>query len=417
MIKTYKYRLYPTKTQQTFLNENFGATRFVWNQLVANFNNYGTSDYIKNLSETKLKEKHVWLKDRISYVLQQKRMDFFETTKQYFNKSRKKKLGRPKFKKKGVSADSIRIPGQSIGYSKAFNFDKQTLKIPKLKTKLKLKLDRTFTGQIKNITISKNNINEYYVSVCVEEEISQKVKTYKDIGLDLGLLDLAILSNGTKFENPKYFRETQAKLKRAQQHLARKTKGSARYLKQKLKVARIHKKISNQRNWYLHNISTYLVTKFDSIFVEDLNIAGMMKNRRLSKSIQDVSWSSLINMISYKSRWYGKELLKVNRFFPSSKLCLVCGTKNEQMSLDVRKWTCSCGVSHDRDINAARNILQEGLKNFHGVSGESPEYDRGEIIRPLDFLSERKSVADFDEAISFSTTKIDYNYERIKYYD
>ena len=404
MIKAYKYRIYPTKQQQTFLDENFGAARFIWNQLVANFNNYGTPDYIKNLSETTLKEEHVWLKDRISYALQQKSRDFFETTKQYFNKSRNKQLGRPKFKKKGISVDSIRIPGQAIDYIKAFDFDKQILKIPKLKTKLKLKIDRTFTGHINNITISRNNINEYYVSVCVEEETKHKKKTYRDIGLDLGLLDLAILSDGTKFKNPTYFRETQTKLKKAQQHLARKTKGSVKYLKQKIKVARIHKKISNQRNWYLHNISTYLVTNFDSIFVEDLNIAGMMKNKKLSKSIQDVSWSSLINMLSYKCRWYDKELLKVSRFFPSSKLCSVCGTRNEPMSLDVREWICSCGAIHDRDVNAARNILQEGLKTFHGVvnSGESPEYGRGEIIRPLDFFS-GKSRANFNEAISFST--------------
>ena len=402
-VKSYKYRIYPNKTQIIFLNENFGATRFIWNQLVANFNNYGQENYIKNLSEVQLKENNHWLKDRISYILQQKRIDFFETTKQYFNKSRKKKLGRPKFKKKGVCVDSFRIPGQAIGFQKAFDFEKSTLKIPKLKSKLKLKIDRTFSGQIKSITISKNNLNQYFVSVCVEEEIKSKVKTGKDIGLDLGLLDLVILSNGTKFSNPKYFRETQTKLKKAQQHLSRKTKDSSRYQKQKLKVAKIYKKITNQRNWYYHQISNYLVDKFDSIFVEDLNVAGMMKNRKLSKSIQDVSWSSLINMISYKSRWYGKELLKIGRFFPSSKLCSSCGTKNDQLDLSVRSWTCSCGCIHDRDVNAAKNILQEGLKVFHGVvSAESADDDRGEIVRPEDFLIGNLK-ADFDEAINFST--------------
>ena len=400
-IKSYKYRIYPNKNQTSFLNENFGAARFVWNQLVANFNNYGQENYIKNLSEKELKENNPWLKDRISYVLQQKRMDFFETTKQYFNKSRKKKLGKPRFKKKGVCVDSFRIPGQAIGFHKAFDFDKSTLKIPKLKSKLKLKIDRTFSGQVKSITISKNNLNQYFVSVCIEEEISPKMKTGKDIGLDLGLLDLVILSDGTRFQNPKYFRETQTKLKRAQQHLSRKAKGSSRYLKQKLKVAKIHKKITNQRNWYYHQISNYLVSKFDSIFVEDLNITGMMKNRKLSKSIQDVSWSSLVNIISYKSKWYGKELLKINRFFPSSKLCSSCGTKNEQLDLGIRNWSCSCGVKHDRDVNAAKNILQEGLRSYHGViSAESVDDDRGEIIRPENFLNFK---ADFDEAINSST--------------
>ncbi len=402
-IKSYKYRIYPNKNQVNFLNENFGAARFIWNQLIANFNNYGTDLYIKNLSETQLKENNHWLKDRISYILQQKRMDFIETTKQFFNKTRKKKLGRPKFKKKGVCVDSFRIPGQAIDYVAGFDFEKSTLKIPKLKQPLKLKIDRTFSGQIKSITISKNNLDQYFVSVCVEEEIKSKVKTGKDIGLDLGLLDLVILSDGTRFQNPKYFRETQTKLKKAQQHFSRKTKDSSRYNKQKLKVAKIHKKITNQRNWYYHQISNYLVSKFDSIFVEDLNVAGMMKNRKLSKSIQEVSWSSLVNMISYKCAWYGKELLKIGRFFPSSKLCSSCGTKNEQLDLGIREWTCVCGCIHDRDVNAAKNILQEGLRSYHGVvSGELPEYDRGEIIRPEDFLLGNLK-ADFDEAINFST--------------
>ena len=401
-IKSYKYRIYPTKTQSIFLNENFGAARFIWNQLVANFNNYGTENYIKNLSEIQLKENNPWLKDRISYILQQKRMDFFETTKQYFIKSRKKKLGRPRFKKKDICVDSFRIPGQAINYIAGFDFEKSTLKIPKLKSKLKLKIDRTFSGQVKSITISKNNLDQYFVSVCVEEEIKSKEKTGKDVGLDLGLLDLAILSDGTKFQNPKYFRETQTKLKRAQQHLSRKIKGSLRYIKQKLKVAKICKKISNQRNWYYHQISNYLVDKFDSIFIEDLNIQGMMKNRKLSKSIQDVSWSSLVNMISYKSRWHGKELLKINRFFPSSKLCSSCGTKNEQLDLGTRSWSCSCGVNHDRDINAARNILQEGLRSYHGVvSAESVDNERGEIVRPESFLLGNWK-ANFDEAINSS---------------
>ncbi len=400
--KSYKYRIYPNKNQAIFLNENFGAVRFIWNQLVANFNNYNTEDYVKNLSEKELKESNAWLKDRISYILQQKRMDFVETTKQYFSKSRKKKLGRPRFKKKGICIDSFRIPGQAIGYITGFDFTKSTLKLPKLKQPLKLKFDRIFTGQVKSITVSRNNLDQYFVSVCVEEEISNKPKTGKDIGLDLGLLDLAILSDGIRFQNPKYFRETQAKLKKAQQHLSRKTKGSSRYLKQKLKVAKIHKKISNQRDWYYHQISNYLVTKFDSIFVEDLNVAGMMKNKKLSRSIQDVSWASLVNMISYKSRWYGKELLKINRFFPSSKLCSACGTKNEQMDLRIREWTCSCGVCHNRDVNAARNILQEGLRSFHGVvSAESVEYSCGEIVRPESFLNWK---ADFDEAINSSIT-------------
>jgi putative transposase len=393
--------MYPTKEQQEFLDRNFGAARFIWNSLVANFNNYGTDSFIKNMTEADLKSDHPWLKEVISYALQQKRMDFFEFMKQHFNKKRKKKVGRPKFKKKGIAADSFRIPGQKMGYGTAFNFEIGNVKLPKIKKPVKVKFDRRFIGQVKSVTISKNKINEYYISVCVEEEIEQLPKTYRDVGIDLGLNDLLILSDGTKFHNPKLFRKTQAELKTAQKHLARKVKGSNRYLKQKLKVAKIHKEITRQREWYYHNISLWLVRNFDSIVMEDLNVGGMMKNRSLAKSIADACWSTLVGMISYKSKWYGKEVLQIGRFFPSSKLCSSCGHRYEgKMDLSVRKWTCSsCGTQHDRDINAAKNIYQEGMKRFHGlVSEELPDYSRGETIRPSWFILNQK--ASFNEAIS-----------------
>jgi putative transposase len=406
--------MYPNKEQQQFLDRNFGAARFIWNALVANFNNYGTDSFIKNMTEAELKSDHPWLKEVISYALQQKRMDFFEFMKQHFNKKRKKKLGRPKFKKKGVVNDSFRLPGQCLGYAKAFNFECGTVKLPKIKKPIKVKFDRQFKGQVKSVTISKNKINEYYISVCVEEEIEQLPMTYKDIGIDLGLNDLLILSNGTKFQNPKIFRETQAELKHAQRHLLRKTKGSNRYNKQKLKVAKIYRKIVRQREWYLHNISLWLVKNFDSIILEDLNVSGMMKNHSLAKSIADACWSTLVGMISYKSKWHGKEVLQVGRFFPSSKLCSFCGHRYEgKMDLSVREWTCSsCGTRHDRDLNAAKNIYHQGMKKFHGLimSEELPDYSRGETIRPSWFLNQKASFIeatskpiDFIEMRNYST--------------
>lgn len=390
-IRSYKYRIYPNKDQASFLDRNFGTTRFIWNQLVANFNNYGTEEYIKNLSEIQIKKEHDWLDECISYAIQQKRMDFFEFTKQFFNKNRKKKLGRPKFKRKGAANDSFRLPGQCLGYGKCFNFERNTIKIPKLKQPIKVVFDRVFSGIVKSITFSKTNINEYYISVCVEEEIKPLQKTYKDIGIDLGLTDLLILSNGTKFQNPKYFRETQAKLKKAQQHLSRKTKSSKRYLKQRLKVASIHKKISRQREWYYHNITTWLIRNYDTIILEDLNVSGMIKNRSLSKSIADASWSTLTNMLKYKSLWYGKEIHLIDRFFPSSKTCSHCGSRVEKMHLSIREWSChSCGTHHDRDVNAAKNIYQEGMKQLHGLlSSEPGDYSRGETIRPSWFLNQK----------------------------
>jgi len=384
-----------------FLDRNFGASRFIWNELVANFNRYGTDEFIKNLSEKQIKDQNVWLKEVISYALQQKRMDFFEFMRQYFNKNRKKRLGRPRFKKKGISNDSFRLPGQCLGYMKAFNFERNTIKIPKIVKPIKVRFDRRFDGQVKSVTLSKDNLGHYYISVCVEEEIKPLENTYKDTGIDLGLNDLLILSNGTKFQNPKLFRKTQAELKKAQQHLSRKIKGSNRYLKQKSKVAKIHKKISSQRSWYYHNISLYLVKNFDTIILEDLNVSGMIKNRRLSKSIADAAWSTLVGMIAYKSRWYGKEIFQIGRFFPSSKLCSSCGHKMGKMDLSIREWTCpSCGTSHDRDINAAKNIYQEGMKLLHGLlSEELPDYSRGETIRPEWFLK-GTMTASFDEATS-----------------
>ena len=399
-IRSYKYRVYPNRDQASFLDRNFGAARFIWNQFVANFNNYGTESYVKNLSELQIKKEHVWLNECISYAIQQKRIDFFEFTKQYFNKNRKKKLGRPKFKRKGVANDTFRLPGQCLGYGKCFNFERNTIKIPKLKQPIKVVFDRMFNGTVKSVTFSKTNLNEYYISVCVEEEVNPLEKTYKDVGIDLGLTDLLILSDGTKFQNPKYFRETQAKLKKAQQHLSRKTKSSKRYLKQKLKITATHKKISRQREWYYHSITTWLVRNFDSIILEDLNVAGMIKNRSLSKSIADASWSTLTTMLKYKSQWYGKEVYQIGRFFPSSKSCSCCGSQVENMNLSVREWTCSsCGTHHDRDINAAKNIYQEGMKQLHGLlSSEPGDYNRGETIRPSWFLNQK---AGFCEAMNY----------------
>lgn len=388
-LRSYKYRIYPNKSQRDYLEINFGTVRFFWNQLVANFLSCGSENFRKNLSEKELKIEFPWMKDAISYALQQKRMDFQETLKQHFSKSRKKKLGKPKFKKKGVSVDSFRIPGQALGYSKSVNFERGTIKIPKM-TPIKMSIDRKFKGELRSVTISKNNIGEFYASILVSEDIEFLPKSYKDIGIDLGLNDLLILSDGTKFQNPKYYRENQAKLRKLQKNLSRKIKGSSKYKKAKLKVGKHHKKITRLRDWYYHNISLYLVKTFDSIILEDLNVSGMLKNRKLSKSISDASWSTLVNMIAYKCRWYGKEIIQVGRFFASSKTCSSCGHIVESLPLSIREWECpSCNKRHDRDVNAARTIFKEGMMKNHGLlSEELPEYTHGEEIRPEWFFNQ-----------------------------
>lgn len=364
MIKrAYKYRIYPTKQQAAYLNEVFGSVRFVWNQLVANFNSWTPDGPNRPMNEKILKDmpEYSWLSESISYALQQKRIDFDEAKKQFFNKNRKKKLGRMKFKKKGVSRDSFRIPVASLGGMKAFNLEKGIVKLIKM-TPIKMVVDRKFTGTPKSVTVSKNKCNQYFVSILVEEEPESKQNTGRSVGIDLGLNHLATLSNGVQIENPRWFRKSQAKLKRAQQHLSRKVKGSNRYNAQKLKVARIHNKIANQRNYVLHNISSWLVNNFDTIIVEDLNVAGMKKSN-LAKSVSDASFSTLASMIDYKSKWYGRTFYKISRWYPSSKTCNCCGHKMDTMTLDIREWDCpNCGSHHDRDLNAAKNILDEGLK-------------------------------------------------------
>jgi putative transposase len=339
------------------------------------------------MSEKTLKDtpEFSWLNECISYALQQKRMDFDEAKKQFFNKNRKKKSGRMKFKKKGVSKDSFRIPGQSVGYSQGINFETSRVRCPKIGM-IKVVVDREFTGKALSYTFSKNKCGQYFVSILVECEPELKQNTGRSIGIDLGLNTLCVLSDGTQIENPRLFRKTQTKLKKAQQHLSRKQKGSARYEKQRIKVAKIHQKIANQRNWINHNISTWLVDNFDTIIMEDLNVAGMKK--MFGKSISDASFSSLINMIGYKSNWYGKTFHKISRWFASSKICNCCGHKmdKDQMTLDVRFWTCpSCGSKNNRDLNAAHNILDEGLRDLYQFTSEElSDYKRREVVRPAE---------------------------------
>ena len=382
VLRAYKYRLYPTKQQTDYLNRVFGSVRFVWNQLVANFNSWSAEGPNRPMNEKILKDtpEYGWLSDSISYALQQKRMDFDETKSQYFNKKRKTKLGRMKFKKKGVARDSFRIPAASMGGQKAIDLDNNRIKLPKM-TAMKMVVDREFTGIAKSVTISRNSVGQFFVSILVEEEVKVKTGVGRSIGIDLGLNHLVTLSNGVQVENPKWFRETQAELKRAQQHLSRKQKGSNRYNRQKQKVAKIHLKIKNQRNWAIHNLTTAIINTFDTIIVEDLNVAGMKK--LFGKSISDAAFGEILRQLEYKSNWYGRTFHKIDRWYPSSKTCNCCGHKMDAMTLDIREWACpNCDSHHDRDLNAAKNILDEGLRDLYGfTSDELADYRRGEEVR------------------------------------
>ena len=382
IYRAYKYRIYPTKKQAEYLRQTFGCVRFVWNQLVANFNSWSSDGPNRPMNEKILKDtpEYSWLNDVISYALQQKRIDFDETKKQFFNKSRKTRIGRMKFKKKGVARDSFRIPVASMGGQKAIDLDNGGIKLPKMGP-MKLIVDRKFMGTAKSVTVSMNRVDQFFVSILVEEDVKVKTGVGRSIGIDLGFKDLATLSNGIKILNPRWFRKSQAKLRKEQKHLSRKQKGSNRYERQRRKVARVHLKVANQRSWAIHNLTTAIINTFDTIIVEDLNVAGMKK--LFGKSISDAAFGEILRQLEYKSNWYGQTFHKVDRWYPSSKTCNCCGHKMGDMDLSIREWACpNCGTHHDRDLNAAKNILDEGLRDLYGfTSDELADYRRGEEVR------------------------------------
>jgi putative transposase len=273
----------------------------------------------------------------------------------------KTKKGFPKFKKKS-SKNSFGVPQNvKIEQSKVY--------IPKFMEGIDFIQDRPTKGILKSATVSKTPTNKYFISIlCDTGEVipdKKSIKSKTSVGIDLGLKDFAILSDGTKISNPKFLLTNEKVIKHLQKELSRKTRRSNRYKKARLKLALQHEKTANQRNDFLHKLSTEIVNRYDTICLEDLNIKCMIKNHKLSKAISDVSWSSFITMLTYKSEWKGKNLLKINRFDPSSKTCNSCGYIKKDLNLNDREWICpECGVIHDRDINVALNIKDFALKNL-----------------------------------------------------
>ena len=376
MLKSYKYKLKPSDEQIVLLNKHFGSIRFVYNfflnerkkEYETNKQSLNYSDNSKSLTELKKQEGYIWLNEINSQSLQSSLKHLDDSYNGFF----KKRTKFPKFKSKHTK-NSFKIP-------QFVKIENGKLKIPKFKEPIDLILSRSFNGTIKQCTISKTPTNEYFVSILVETEHIKYEKTGKSIGIDLGIKDFVITSDGYKYKNNRYTRTYEKKLKEHQQHLSRKTKGSNRYLKQKLKVATIYKKITNSRLNNLHKVSTQLIKKYDLIVMEDLNIKGMIKNHKLSKQISDVSWSKFIELLTYKAQWNDKEIVKIDRFFPSSKTCNCCGYINQNLKLDMREWNCpSCNTKLDRDLNASINILKEGYKQ---ISSGTDDYRRRDEIRP-----------------------------------
>ena len=356
--KTYRFRIYPTAKQEQNLARHFGHSRFVYNYFLNQRKEQYQSDkksdnYYKqaaNLTKLKKEEGTEWLKEVNSQTLQ---FALKSLDSAYTNFFRGNAMF-PRFKSRR-NKNSFTVP--QFG-----RIDDGKLNIPKFKEGIKIKMHRELKGKIGKMSITRTPTGKYFVSIFTEQEIEQLPKTDKALGIDLGLKDFVITSDNKKFKNNRYTKQYARELKKAQQHLSRKQKGSNGFEKQKLKVAKIHEKIANSRLDTLHKVSYKLVRDNQLIAIEDLNVKGMIKNRKLSKHIADASWGNFVNLLQYKADWYGREVVKINRWYPSSKTCNECGWIYQDLNLSIREWTCNNGHVLDRDENAAKNILKEGLK-------------------------------------------------------
>lgn len=365
---SYKFRIYPTKEQESLLGKHFGHCRFVFNWFLnerkEKYLNEKTSlnfyDNARTLTELKKDEDFVWLKEVNSQSLQSSLRNLDTAYSKFFRKQTKF----PRFKSK-YDRQNFTIP-QSIYIKEG------KLCIPKFKKGIEINLHSEMKGKLLFATISKSTTGKYYVSITCEVEHEPFEKTNSKVGIDTGIKELAILSDGSSYENIKSLKTKLKKLKYEQRQLSKKTKGSNSRLKQKSKLARIHEKVTNIRKDYLHKVSTEIIKNHNVICIEDLAVKNMMKNHKLAQAFSDVSLGAFYSMLEYKANWNDRSFVKIDRFFPSSKTCSSCGWIKQDLTLSIREWTCeSCGEHHDRDVNAANNILKQGLKLLSGSGIES----------------------------------------------
>jgi putative transposase len=383
MLKGIKIRLYPTKTQTAYINRLLGCYRLVYNKCLANkINTYKESNTNLGLSQlgnyfhnelTKTEELN-FLQEHNTKVLKQAIRNMLQAYSNFFQQNNH--FGFPKFKSKKDNTSSCIFPLEAI--SKRNNYQSGKLTLTKELKDLHFRCSDKYKNYltkykdgIRSATLSRNACGEYFLSILVDsDEILTKSKTDKVIGIDLGIKDFIVTSDNTKFPNIKSIRNNEVKLKKLQRELSRKKVGSNNRNKTRIRLAKFHQKLSNIKQNYLHEVVNTLINENQVICIEDLNVSGMLKNHNLSKSIQELSLGEFKRILDYKCDWYGRYLITIDRYYPSSKLCSCCGFKNDNLTLKDREWKCpQCGTIHDRDYNASLNILYEGLRLYSEIIG------------------------------------------------
>ncbi|WP_341761963.1 RNA-guided endonuclease TnpB family protein [Candidatus Tisiphia endosymbiont of Thecophora atra] len=367
----YKYRIYPTKEQKQLLSKHFGCVRFVWNY----FLNERKGHYLKNKEEieakrikgnlnyydnakqlTLLKREKEWLRDCNSQSLQATLKHLDSAYRMFFRKTH----AFPNFKDKNAK--------QSFTIPQHFKLEDNKIHFPKFNEGIKVEEHRKLQGKFVVATLSKSATNKYYISIIVEKEIQTSLLIEKSIGIDLGIKDLIVCSDGKKYHNIRSLSNLEDKLRYKQKQLSKKVKGSNNRKRAKHKVAIVHEKIKNTRSDYIHKMTKAIINENQVIIAEDLHVKGMMRNHKLAKAISDVAWHEIHRQLEYKSKWNGRAYHIIDRFFPSSKMCSFCNFVNAQLMLNDRTWSCpSCGTQLDRDLNASINILNQGLNNLQAV--------------------------------------------------